>query len=204
MKNTSLETPLNTSFIREAVNYTSNIRLFSTRDWFAYIAWVGLMVGLFAAIFGFLMLGFLNGVEYPTYVWNIPVGTFIFVLAISIDTIGHRTIYRLELEKAERLVHHVTIFAGITSTLALCLAYRFPVFMKIPSLVLIALSVVYSLIDEGFHWHRYYNLRSDRFEMWSHFFIFLGHLIMIFSWWEWYARGYPGVAETLRFLPLTF
>jgi len=33
--------------------------------------------------------------------------------------------------------------------------------------------------------------------MWSHFGIFLGHLIMIGAWWQWYSEGYPGVVETV-------
>lgn len=190
-----------TNLLEDGIKYTANILSFTTQDWIAYVAWVGLMFGLLGAVSGFLLVGWMGGVIYPSYVWNIPIGTFIFVVAISIDTIGHRTIYRAELEKAERLVHHVTIFAGITSVLALCLAYTYPGFMRIPALVLLALSICYSLIDEAFHWHRYYNLRSDRFEMWSHFFIFLGHLIMILAWWHWFEEGYPGVAQTLAVMP---
>jgi len=190
-----------TNLFQEGIKYTANILTFSAQDWIAYVAWVGLMFGLLGAVSGFLFVGWWGSVVYPSYVWNIPIGTFIFVVAISIDTIGHRTIYRKELEKAERLVHHVTIFAGITSVLALCLAYTYPGFMRIPALVLVALSICYSLIDEAFHWHRYYNLQSDRFEMWSHFFIFLGHLIMILAWWHWFEEGYPGVAETLAAMP---
>lgn len=50
------------------------------------------------------------------------------------------------------------------------------------------------------HWRRYMAGESDRVEMWSHVFIFIGHIIMSLAWWHWYAQGYPGVAQTLRLL----
>lgn len=188
------------TFIKETFIYVSRVREFSVADWITYIAWVGLMTGLLFSTGGFVLIGFLNGVNYPAYVWNVPVGTFIFVGAIAFDTIGHRTIYKEELRKGEALVHHITIFAGITSCLLLCLAYSFPVALKIPALTMIALSIFYSVIDEALHWRRYFNGHSDRVEMWSHFFIFTGHLLMILSWWQWFTEGYPGVSETLTFL----
>jgi hypothetical protein len=189
------------SFVSEVIAYAGNARSFSSWDWLCYVAWVGLMLGLLFATAGFVGLGYYHGVAYPGYVWNVPVGVAIFVVAIAFDTIGHRTIYKEELKKGEALVHHITIFAGITSCLMLCLAYTWPVGLKIPALVLIALSIFYSMIDEGLHWHRYIRGISDRVEMWSHFFIFLGHTMMIFSWWYWFTEGYPGVAETLTYLP---
>lgn len=185
------------NFLQETWIYARRMGEFTRQDWWVYVVWVGLMYGLFFAVSAFLFKGFLKGVEYPVYVWNIPVGIFIFSTAISFDTIGHRTIYKDYLAKVEALVHHITIFAGITSTVMLCLAYHWPVFMRIPTLVMIALSVFYSIIDEALHWHRYWSQQSDRVEMVSHFFIFLGHLIMVLSWWQWYAEGYIGVAETL-------
>ena len=186
-----------TAFIRETVAYSLQIRQFTKKDWIVYTLWCGLMFGLFFSVGGFLLAGHLGGVTYPAYVWNIPIGTFIFVVAISFDTIGHRTAYKEELAKGEALVHHVTIFAGITSCLMLCLAYTYPDFMRIPALVMIMMSVVYSLIDEAFHWRRYIQHHSDRVEMWAHFFIFVGHFIFVGAWWYWFAAGYPGVAETL-------
>ena len=122
------------------------------------------------------------------------------LVAISFDTIGHRTVYKKALEKGERLIHHVTIFLGISSNILICLAYNYPVFLKIPVLVLIALSILYSVFDEAMHWFRYHNVESDRVEMWSHVFIMVGHNIMILTWWYWYSSGYPGVKETLEFL----
>ena len=189
------------SFLRDTIDYAAEVRHFDTKDWIVYVLWVGLMAGLFFATFGFVMLGHAHGVSYPSYVWNVPIGCFVFIGAISFDTIGHRTRYREQLKKGEALVHHITIFAGITSCLVLCLAYNYPVFLRIPAISLIALSIFYSMIDEGLHWHRYLTGHSDRVEMWSHFFIFLGHTIMILAWYQWFSEGYPGVAETLAFLP---
>ena len=99
------------------------------------------------------------------------------------------------------MIHHITIFAGITSVLALCAAYENPSFFRFPAFVLIALSIIYSLFDEAMHWRRYLILQSDRVEMWSHVFILVGHMIMIAAWWHWYDQGYPGVAETLALMP---
>jgi hypothetical protein len=191
-----------TSFLRETYIYAARVKQFSPVDWIVYIAWVGMMYGLFFAVGGFLLLGHLAGVEYPAYVWNIPIGVFIFSTAIAFDTIGHRTVYKEYLQKAEALVHHITIFAGITSILVLCMAYHFPVFLRIPALVLIALSIFYSMVDEALHWHRYMTQNSDRVEMWSHFFIFVGHIIMVVAWWQWYAEGYLGVKETIAANPI--
>jgi hypothetical protein len=189
-----------TSFLEETYLYASQVKKFNRGDWASYIAWVGLMSGLFFATFFFVYIGHYNGVEFPSYVWNVPIGTFIFVGAIAFDTIGHRTTYKEELKKGEALVHHITIFAGITSCLLLCLAYSHPVFLRVPALVFVALSIFYSMIDEALHWRRYLHGHSDRVEMWSHFFIFVGHAIMIVSWWQWYSEGYPGVRETLTFI----
>lgn len=191
----------NNTFIKDTAIYVSRVKMFDRTDWVTYIAWVGLMSGLLFATLGFVLLGYTNGVTFPSYVWNVPLGTFIFVGAIAFDTIGHRTVYKDELKKGEALVHHITIFAGISSCLLLCLAYSFPGFFAIPSLVMIALSIFYSVVDEALHWRRYIQGHSDRVEMWSHFFIFVGHLLMILSWWKWFSEGYPGVKETLQFLP---
>ena len=185
------------NFLEEVVIYASRVKTFNARDWLVYILWVGMMYGLFVAVSVFIGVGVLHQVNYPAYVFNIPLGIFIFSTAIAFDTIGHRTIYKEFLQKAEALVHHITIFAGITSVLTLCMAYYYPVFLRIPALILIFLSIVYSLIDEALHWYRYLSKSSDRVEMWSHFFILLGHMIMIISWWQWFSEGYPGVKETL-------
>lgn len=188
---------MKTSFFEEVIIYFSRVREFSINDWIVYILWVGMMYGLFIVVTAFIAFGHYHQVSFPAYVYNVPIGIFIFSTAIAFDTVGHRTIYKEFLQKAEALVHHITIFAGITSVLVLCLAYYNPEFYKIPALVLILLSIIYSLIDEALHWYRYLQKSSDRVEMWSHFFILLGHMIMIFSWWHWFTEGYPGVAETI-------
>ena len=189
-------TPTRVSFLKEVFIYVGRMREFKKVDWIVYLLWVGLMAGLFFAVTAFVWAGWMTNAPLPVMVWNIPLGTAIFVIAIAIDTIGHRTIYRAELEKAEALVHHITIFAGISSVLILCAGYWWPDFCKIPAFCFIGLSVIYSIIDEAMHWRRYLIQQSDRVEMWSHFFIFVGHNIMIFSWWNWFTNGYPGAAET--------
>lgn len=194
MKRGKLSLP---SFIEEVCLYGQQVRVFGKRDWVRYLAWVGLMIGLFVTVGGFVLWGWSQGVRYPAYVLNIPIGIFIFVVAIGFDTIGHRTRYRAVLSKGEALVHHFTIFAGILSCLFLCLAYSFPEALRIPAFVWVALSLFYSIIDEALHWHRYLHHHSDRVEMWSHFFIFVGHLLFILSWCQWFEAGYPGVPETL-------
>lgn len=186
-----------TSFLKDCAVYVGRIRHFSREDWLVYFVWVGMMLGLLTVVSAFFAVGYTNDIQYPGYAWNIPLGTFIFTVAIAFDTIGHRTVYKEALAKGEALVHHITIAAGISSVMALCLAYDHPSFMRMPALALIFLSIVYSIVDEGMHWHRYFTLKSDRVEMWSHFFILVGHLIMIGAWWTWYTDGYPGVAETL-------
>lgn len=186
-----------TSFVQDTVNYALQIKLFKKVDWQVYIAWVGLMLGLLLSTLGFVWFGVANGAPIPSYAWNVPIGVFIFAVAISFDTIGHRTTYAEELKRGEQLVHHITIFAGITSCLLLSACYNYPEFLEIPALVMVGMSIIYSLIDEALHWNRYMRGVSDRVEMWSHFFIFLGHFIFVLTWSKWYMTGYAGVPETL-------
>lgn len=186
-------------FIGELGIYAGRVREFSRRDWLIYVLWIGLMMGLLAAVGGFLALGHSQGVVYPGYVWNIPVGISIFVASIALDTIGHLTIYREELRKGESLVHGITIFCGITSVVTLVAAYQQRELWML-SACLTALCFLYSLIDEALHWVRYLQQKSDRVEMWSHFGILLGHSLMMLGWWVWFQQGYPGVAETLKVL----
>ena len=70
----------------------------------------------------------------------------------------------------------------------------------IPAMVFTALSFVYSLVDEVFHWRRYISQRSDTVEMWSHVGILVGHATMMLAWWRFYDLGYPGVRDTLTAL----
>lgn len=187
--------------VQMTIDYALQIKQFTKSDWITYVLWVGLMFGLFFSTFTFVLVGHQAGAPFPAYVYNIPLGVLIFVLAISFDTIGHRTTYKEFLKKGEDLVHHITIFAGITSCLLLCLAYSYPVFLKFPVITMVVLSIFYSVIDEALHWYRYLLKYSDPVEMWSHFFIFVGHLWFILPWVYWYLEGYQGVAETLEHLP---
>lgn len=177
--------------------YVRRMREFSRVDWLVYLAWVGLMAGLVLATAGFVTVGHLAGAPLPAEAYWVPIGALIFTLAIAIDTIGHRTVYKAEIQRAEGLVHGITIFCGIGSTVLLCAAYSLGTSLWIPAMVLTILSIVYSLVDEAFHWRRYVTQRSDRVEMWSHLGILVGHSTMMLGWWLWYFGGYAGVAETL-------
>lgn len=185
--------------MNELAIYVSRIKEFNQTDWKVYIIWIGMMFGLFAVVLGFMLFGTYKGVVFPNFAWNVPIGNFIFSLAIAIDTIGHRTVYKNEIAIAEALVHHVTIFCGISSVVLLCLCLDFGDFFWIPAIVLTFLSFFFSFIDEAMHWQRYISKKSDRVEMWSHAFILIGHGIMMLSWWIWYFKGYSGVQETLEF-----
>jgi hypothetical protein len=182
----------------EFVVYVSRVREFERSDWLAYGSWVGLMLGLVVVSSGFLFVGSHHGVTFPAEAWLVPVGALVFAIAIAIDTIGHRTVYKEVLRGAEAFVHRITIFCGIGSCVLLCAAYQERALFGIPAAVLTALSFLYSFIDEAFHWHRYASKKSDQVEMWSHLFIFVGHGTMMFGWWRWFWGGYAGVAETLR------
>ena len=180
--------------------YVGRIRLFAPIDWAVYLAWVGLMLGLVAATGGFLAAGRAAGVSFPAEAYLVPIGAMIFTVAIAVDTIGHRTVYKEYLRGGEALVHHIIIVAGAGSCVLLCAAYPHRGAFAIPALVLTVLSFVYSLVDEAMHWRRYLGQRSDVVEMWSHVFILIGHGTMMAGWWRWYAVGYPGVAPTLAAL----
>ncbi|MCG8416841.1 MAG: hypothetical protein MJE77_02715 [Proteobacteria bacterium] len=187
------------SFHSEFITYVGRIGEFNRRDWWIYCLWVGTMFGLVVSTGGFLLLGHVNGASFPPEAWLVPVGAAVFSIAIAIDTIGHRTVYKEVLAGGEALVHHITIFCGVSSVVLLCLAYSCRAAV-IPAMVFTVLSFVYSLVDEIFHWRRYVSDHADRVEMWSHVFIFVGHGIMMLGWWCCYFLGYPGVAETLAHL----
>ena len=182
--------------------YVGRIRLFRRADWIVYVSWVGLMMGLCAATGGFVWLGRRVAAPLPAEAFLVPAGAAVFTLAIALDTIGHRTIYREALRGGEALVHHVIIGLGIASCVLLCAAYSGGRRFGVPALVLTILSFIYSLVDEVMHWRRYLSAKSDVVEMWSHVFILLGHGVMMTGWWLWYAHGYRGVAETLVALGL--
>jgi hypothetical protein len=181
--------------------YVGRIREFSRVDWLVYLAWVGCMLGLVVTTGGFVLVGRRAGAELPPEAYLVPIGAAIFTVAIAIDTIGHRTIYKQALRGGEALVHHITILNGVASCVMLCAAYGRRIW-AIPALVATILSFVYSLVDEVMHWRRYLTQRSDVVEMWSHVFILVGHGIMMAGWWRWYWLGYPGVARTISALGL--
>ncbi len=187
------------SLASELAVYVGRIRGFTRRDWLIYVAWIGMIAGLAVATGGFLAIGAHHGVAFPAEAWLVPIGAALFTIAIAIDTIGHRTIYKDVIAGGEALVHQITIGCGVGSVVALVLAYEHRAAV-IPAIVLTAMSILYSLIDEAFHWRRYLRAGADRVEMWSHVGILLGHGIMMLGWWWWYELGYPGVTETLRFL----
>jgi len=180
--------------------YVGRVREFTRQDWRIYVSWVGLMLGLVFATSGFVIFGRLHQVVFPAEAYWVPLGAIVFTLSIAIDTIGHRTIYKKEIQRAEGLVHGITIFCGIGSCILLTAAYESRGTYWIPALVLTVLSILYSLVDEAFHWRRYVNQHSDPVEMWCHVGILTGHLIMMIAWWTWFVRGYAGVAQTLTAL----
>lgn len=185
-----------TSFRSELVTYVGRIRQFTRRDWIVYVLWVATIAGLCGATAAFLAIGTRAGARFPVEAFLVPIGAGIFTIAIAIDTIGHRTIYREAIAGGEALVHQITIGCGVASVILLVAAYTHRAAM-IPAAVLTALSIVYSLVDEAFHWRRYVRRGADRVEMWSHVGILTGHTVMMAAWWWCYALGYPGVAETL-------
>lgn len=186
----------------EITGYFARMRDFTRVDWLVYLAWVGLMVGLALASFAFLDLGRRSGVRFPVEAYLVPIGAAIFSIAIAVDTIGHRTIYKEVIRGGEALVHHVTIVTGIGSCVLLLAAYPQRTGLAIGAAVLTGLSFLYSLIDEAMHWRRYLARKSDVVEMWSHVFIFVGHATMMIGWWRFYLLGYPGVARTLAAIGL--
>jgi hypothetical protein len=179
--------------------YVGRIRQFNRTDWAVYLAWVGLMLSLVGSTAAFVLLGRAHNAPWPDEAYLVPAGALIFAIAIAIDTIGHRTIYKEVLRGGEQLVHHITIACGVGSCLLLSAAYRHPA-LWIPALVLTVLSFLYSLIDEAFHWKRYTSAHADPVEMWSHVGIFVGHGILMLGWWRCFQLGYPGVRETLAAL----
>lgn len=181
----------------EIALYVGRIREFQREDWIVYVAWVGLMLGLCFSTAGFVLVGRQAAAPLPSEAYLVPLGAVIFTMAIAVDTIGHRTIYKEALRGGEALVHHIIIVAGIASCVLLCAAYSGGAAYAVPALVLTILSFIYSLVDEVMHWRRYLASKSDVVEMWSHVFILIGHGIMMAGWWLWYWRGYAGVAQTL-------
>jgi hypothetical protein len=100
--------------------YVGRVRDFRRADWIVYGVWVGMMVGLCAVTAGFVALGRHVHAPLPPVADLVPLGTAIFTLAIAVDTIGHRTVYKEALRGGEALVHHVIIGLGVASCVLLC------------------------------------------------------------------------------------
>jgi hypothetical protein len=179
--------------------YVGRIREFDRTDWLVYLAWIGMMLGLVLSTGGFVLVGRAHGADWPPEAYLVPIGAAGFTIAIAIDTIGHRTVYKEVLRGGEQLVHHITIVCGVASCVLLVLAYTYRG-CAIPAMVFTVMSFVYSLVDEAFHWRRYIRSKADPVEMWSHVGIFIGHGIMMLGWWRCYELGYPGVKATIAAL----
>jgi hypothetical protein len=187
--------------LQEISSYMRQIRNFTRADWIRYTMWIGTIMSLFVGTSFFVLLGYFNGVQWPGYVWFIPFGSGLFTLALSIDDIGHRTVYKEDLKNGEAHIHQMIVATAVPSVIALCLCYEHAETFHMPALSLIMLSFFYSILDEAMHWVRYMTKKHDRVEMWSHFLAILGHVLMIACWWQWYQAGYPGVAQTVAHLP---
>ena len=70
-----------------------------------------------------MLVGRRAGAPLPPEATLVPLGAAIFTLAIAVDTIGHRTIYKEALRGGEALVHHIIIVAR-RSRAACCCARR--------------------------------------------------------------------------------
>lgn len=180
--------------------YVGRVREFTRTDWIVYLVWVGSMALLVAASSAFLAVGRAAGAVFPAEAYLVPAGAAVFTVAIAVDTIGHRTVYKEVLKGGEALVHHIIIVAAAGSCVLLCAAYPQHRLAAIPAAVLTIVSFVYSLADEILHWRRYLSQQSDVVEMWSHVFILIGHGTMMAGWWAFYLRGYPGIPATLHAL----
>jgi hypothetical protein len=192
-----------TRALRAVRIYVGRIREFEPVDWAVYLAWVGGMLLLVAVTAAFLAVGRRAGAVFPAEAYLVPLGAAVFTVAIAVDTIGHRTVYKEVLRGGEALVHHIIIVAAAASCILLCAAYPHHRLAAVPAAVLTVVSFIYSLADEIMHWRRYLTRHSDVVEMWSHVFILIGHGTMMAGWWAFYLLGYPGVGTTLRALGMT-
>ena len=178
--------------------YVLNIRSFSRSDWFRYLSWMTTIFSLLVATSTFIFFGYSRGVVWPSYVWWVPFGNFLFCSALALDDIGHRTVYKEYLRKGEAHVHQMIVLTAVPSIVALCLCYQHPETFHMVAVAFIFLSFFYSALDEALHWQRYLTQGLDRVEMWSHFVAIVGHVVMVAAWWQWYTAGYPGVTETIN------
>lgn len=180
--------------------YVLRVKEFNTKDWLLYGLWISTISSLFIGMTSFILYGWSHAIPWPGYVWFIPIGSGLFSMALAIDDIGHRTVYKEQLNKGEKYVHRMIVITAVGSVVCLCCGFGHPEVFRTPSLALIFLSFFYSAIDEWLHWKRYLSFGLDKVEMWSHFVAIVGHVLLIAAWWEWYQAGYPGVRDTLVLL----
>jgi phytoene synthase len=91
------------------IRYVSRIREFERVDWIVYLGWVGMMFGLVLSTGGLPARSAApTACAWPAEAWLVPIGAFIFSVAIAIDTIGHRTVYKevAARRRAARPPHH--------------------------------------------------------------------------------------------------
>ncbi len=121
-------------------------------------------------------IGHRAGAPLPDAAYFVPLGALVFTLSIAVDTIGHRTVYKQEIARAEGLVsrHHHPLWNRQLRATDRRVRLR-SVALDPGDGAHRPLLRAYSLIDEAFHWRRYVSSRSDRVEMWSHVGIFVGH-----------------------------
>jgi len=109
--------------MQEVSTYVRNIRRFERGDWLRYLAWICTIFCLLAGTSAFVLFGHANGVDWPGYVWFVPIGTAMFCGALAVDDIGHRTLYKDDLRKGEGSIHQMIVATAVPSVMALCLCY---------------------------------------------------------------------------------
>ena len=188
------------SFIKDSRVYVSRIQRFNLRDYVEYALWVGFLFFLTAITLFFLVYASQNQISFPNYAWFIPIGSGILWLSVSVDSIGHKTVYKEALESGESLVHSIIIVFSGLSCIFLCAAAWDRMLWGVPALVFSVLSICFSFIDEWMHWKRYMSGKCDRVEAVAHSGILSGHLLLLAGWWLWLLTGYQGFTETMILL----
>ena len=143
-------------------------------DWIVYTAWVGSCWG-FASHRRVVWVGRRAAARCRPRLPGFRSAAAIFTLAIALDTIDHRTIYKEAMRGGEALVHPPHHRGGNLSTVMRWRRVLRGATYAIPALVLTTLSFIYSLVDGGHALARYLTHKSDVVEMWSHVFIMMGH-----------------------------
>jgi hypothetical protein len=167
--------PPRPGFLDELASYFGRFRLFTRRDWAVYIAWVGLISGLALASAAFLAIGRHAGAVFPAHAYFIPIGAAIFALAIAVDTIGHRTVYKNTC--AAGRAWSTTSSSSAASPVA-CFCAR-PIPHRAPAASGARSHHAVFHLQLRRRGHALAALpdraKSDVVEMWSHVFILIGH-----------------------------